>query len=108
MIRKTRKRKIMKLAKGFRGAKHKRFVQALESVRRAQVYAYRDRKVKKRAFRRVWQVQINAFVKSRGISYSRFIEALKKLNIALNRKMLSELANNDEKALNHIVEMAKA
>jgi large subunit ribosomal protein L20 len=98
----------LKLAKGFRGSRSKLFRQATEAVDRAQAMAYVHRKQKKRNFRRLWTVRINAACRTNGISYSRFIEGLSKANVAINRKMLSEIAIFDEAGFSKLVETAKA
>lgn len=98
----------LKLAKGFRGARSKLFRQATEAVDRAQAMAYVHRKQKKRNYRRLWTVRINAACRTNGISYSRFIEGLSKANVTINRKMLSEIAIFDEAGFTKLVEAAKA
>ena len=107
IIRRRRKEKIFKLAKGYYGAKSKLFRSAVETVRRSQVYAYRHRKKKKGDFRKLWNAQINAAVRFQNITYSRFMNGLKKLNILLNRKSLADLANNDGGAISHMVNLVK-
>ena len=102
-----RRGKILELAKGFRGLRSKAFTIAKETVDRALVYAYRDRKVRKRDFRSLWIVRINAALNEKGISYSRFINGLKKSSIDLNRKMLSEMAIHDPASFNTLVETSK-
>ena len=104
--RKRRRRRIA-LAEGFRGGKHRLFRTATEAVNRAFVYNYRDRKVRKRSFRQLWIARLNAAVREVGMTYSRFIEALAKKDIILNRKMLSELAIHDKKAFTDIVSLVK-
>jgi len=98
----------LKLAKGFRGARSKLFRQATEAVDRAQSMAYVHRKQKKRNYRRLWTVRINAACRSNGITYSRFIDGLSKANVAINRKMLSEIAIFDEAGFSKLVETAQA
>jgi large subunit ribosomal protein L20 len=107
---KARKRhkKILKLAKGNVGGRRKLYRQARETVERGLVYAYRDRKVRKREFRSLWIVRINAAVRSCGISYSRFIEGLKKAGIEMDRKVLADIAARDSAAFGAIAERAKA
>ena len=102
-----RHKKILKLAKGYRGARSKQFKKANESIMKAGQYAYRDRKVKKREFRRLWIARINAAVREEGLSYSRFINGLNKAGITLNRKVLSNLAIEDPAAFKAVVEAAK-
>jgi large subunit ribosomal protein L20 len=103
-----RRNAVLKQAKGFRGGQSKLFRQATERVNRALQFAYRDRRVKKRDFRSLWIVRINAATKALGLSYSRFINGLNELNIELNRKVLSELAIHQPKAFEDLVEKVKA
>lgn len=91
----ARRKKILKLAKGYRGAKSKLFKTANQAVMKSLSYAYRDRKAKKREFRQLWIARINAAARMNGISYSKFMNGLKKNNININRKMLSEIAISD-------------
>ena len=102
-----RHKKILKLAKGYRGARSKQFKKANESVMKAGQYAYRDRKVKKREFRRLWIARINAAARLNGISYSRLICGLTKAGVAVDRKMMADLAVNDAAAFTKLVEVAK-
>jgi large subunit ribosomal protein L20 len=104
--RKRRKR-VLKRAKGFRGARSKLFRTATEAVDRAMVMATAHRKLKKRDYRGLWIQRISAACRSHDISYSRFIEGLKKAEIELNRKMLSEIAIHDAEGFTAIVAMAK-
>jgi len=103
-----RRKKILKLAKGFFGAKKKNYRTAKEAVEKALTYAYRDRRNKKRDFRKLWNVRINAAVRMYGLSYSKFIDGLNKNNIKLNRKMLSNLAATDPEAFKSVVEKVKS
>ena len=103
-----KKRKIMKLAKGYFGAKGKQYRAASEQVRRSLRYAYIGRKLKKRDFRRLWIARINAAARINGLSYSRLINGLKVAGIDINRKMLSELAISDPAAFAVLAEKAKA
>ena len=105
----TRKRrnKMLKLAKGYWGAKSKHFKMAKQAVLKSGNYAYIGRKQKKRDFRSLWITRISAQCKIEGINYSRFMYGLKKSGIELNRKMLSELASNDKAAFASLVETAK-
>ena len=103
-----RRNSRLKLAKGFRGSRSKLFRQATEAVDRAQAMAYVHRKVKKRSFRRLWIVRINAACRMNGISYSRFIDGCNKAGITLNRKVLSEIAIHDPARFSKVVESAKA
>ena len=102
-----RHKKILKLAKGYRGARSKQFKKANESVMKAGQYAYRDRKVKKREFRRLWIARINAAARISGISYSKLICGLTKAGVAVDRKMLAELAVSDMSAFEKFVDIAK-
>ncbi|GIW65693.1 MAG: 50S ribosomal protein L20 [Candidatus Parcubacteria bacterium] len=102
---KTKKRKkILKLAKGYKWSRKSKEKFAKEAILHAGVKAYRGRKEKKRNFRKLWQVQLNAFLRSRGLKYSTFIHQLKENNIILNRKILAELANNYPQILDNIIE----
>jgi large subunit ribosomal protein L20 len=103
-----RRKKILAQAKGFWGAKRKNYRSAKESVERAMVYAYRDRRNRKRDFRTLWNVRINAAVRELGMSYSVFMRSLKKANILLNRKMLANLAASEPETFRAIVEKAKS
>ena len=103
----ARRKKILKLAKGYRGAKSKLFKTANQAVMKSLVYAYRDRKQKKRDFRQLWIARINAAARMNGISYSRFMNGLKKNGIEINRKMLSEIAVSDPAAFTALVEKVK-
>ena len=99
-----RHKKILKLAKGFIGARSRIFKVANIAVMKALKYAYRDRRTTKRNMRRLWIVRINAAVRERGMSYSKFVNACKKANIAINRKMLADLAVRDKEAFDVIFE----
>ena len=103
-----RHKKILKLAKGFIGARSRIFKVANIAVMKALKYAYRDRRTTKRNMRRLWIVRINAAVREQGMSYSRFVNACKKADILVNRKMLADLAVNDPEAFTVVVETAKA
>lgn len=107
VVRRRRHKKILKLARGFYSARHKHFRKAKEQLERSLVYAYRDRRRKKRDFRRLWIVRINAACRLNDISYSRFINGLKKAKIELDRKVLADLAMNDAKGFTTIVESVK-
>ncbi|MDY3280650.1 MAG: 50S ribosomal protein L20 [Eubacteriales bacterium] len=102
-----KRRKVLKLAKGYWGAKSKQYRTASEQVRRSLRYAYEGRKMRKRDFRRLWITRINAACRLNGMSYSTFINGLKKKNIEVNRKMLADLAVNDAAAFTQLVEIAK-
>lgn len=103
-----RHKHILKLAKGYRGAKSKQFKKANETVMKALSYARRDRRVKKREFRRLWIARINAATRANGMSYSRFINGLAKAGIEMNRKVLADMAIYDAAAFTKLVEVAKA
>lgn len=102
-----RHKHILKLAKGYRGAKHLLFRKANETVMKALMYARRDRRAKKREFRNLWIARINAATRANGLSYSRFIYGLNKAGIELNRKVLADMAINDAAAFAKLVETAK-
>ena len=102
-----KRRKVMKLAKGYFGAKSKQYRAATEQVRRSLRYAYIGRKLRKRDFRRLWITRINAATRLNGMSYSVFMNGLKKQNINLNRKMLADLAVNDPAGFAKLVEQVK-
>ncbi len=104
---KAKHKKILKMAKGYRGRNKNVFRIALEKVEKALQYAYRDRKVKKRDFRSLWITRINAGLDTHGISYSKFINGLKNAGIELNRKILAHIAYTDKEAFTTIVEKAK-
>ena len=103
-----RRRRRLELAKGFRGSRSKLFRQATEAVNRAQRLATEHRKLRKREFRRLWIARINAAVRNEGMTYSRFMEGLTKAGIAVNRKMLSEIAIADAEGFNGLIEKARA
>lgn len=98
-----RRNKVLSLAKGFRGGKHRLFKTAAEAVDRALCYAYRDRRTKKREFRQLWIARINAAAKMNGVSYSRLINSLNQSSIQLDRKVLSNLAIVDPNAFTAVV-----
>jgi len=100
-----RRKKVLKLAKGYWGARSKQYCTAKQAVVRAGVYAYRDRRVKKRVNRRLWIVRINAAVRAYGLTYSKFIDRLKKMEVDLDRKILADLAVRDEAAFERIVKL---
>lgn len=108
VVTKQRHKKILKEARGYFGSKHREFKSAKEQLMHAGQYAYRDRRQKKRDFRKLWIVRINAACRDNEISYSRFIEGLNKAGIEVNRKMLSEIAINDPKAFSELVKVAKS
>lgn len=103
-----RHKKILKMAKGYRGSKSKLFKKANETVMKALFYARRDRRTKKREFRKLWIARINAATRINGMSYSQMINGLTKAGIVVNRKMLADLAVNDMTAFGKLVETAKS
>ncbi len=108
MMTRKRRKKVLKLAKGYYGSKSKLFKTAKEAVMKSGQYAYIGRKQKKRDFRALWITRISAACRANGINYSTFMNGLKKAKITLNRKMLSEIAIHDEKAFKELVKKAKA
>jgi len=102
-----KKKKILKLAKGYRGQRSRSYRRAKEAVMRALYYQYRDRKLRKREFRRLWIARINAAVRAYGLNYSTFINGLKKAGIQLNRKILADMAVRDPQAFEQIVNRVK-
>jgi large subunit ribosomal protein L20 len=102
-----RKKRLLKQAKGYWGDRSKQFQQARRTLLHALVYAYRDRRVKKREFRRLWIIRINAACRAQGITYNKFINDLKKAKVGLDRKILADLAVKDSKAFERLVEIAK-
>lgn len=106
---KTRRRhkKLIKLAKGYWGQRKNVFRRAKETLERALVYSYRDRRQKKRDFRRLWQIRINAAARMQGLNYSKFMGGLKKAGIILDRKVLAYLAITEPEVFNKLVEIAK-
>ena len=107
MAKRKRKKKFFKLTKGYFGAKSRQYRTVREASKRSGNYAFRDRKARKRDFRRLWITRINAAVREHGMSYSKFIKGLKLASIDLDRKMLSDLAVNDPKAFQQVVEVVK-
>ena len=101
-----RRKKVLKLAKGYRGARSKLYRTAADSVDKALGYAYRDRRVRKRDFRRLWIIRINAAARMNDISYSKFMRGLKLLNIELDRKALADIAVSDPSGFSKIAVMA--
>ena len=104
---KKRKKKVLKLAKGYWGVRSRLFRTAQEAVDRAQAYAYRDRRQRKRDFRRLWIARINAAARLNGMSYSQLVHGLDKAGIDLNRKILADLAVRDPSAFTAVVEQAR-
>ena len=108
MTTRKRHKRILKLAKGYRGAKSKQFRTAKEAVMKSLSYAYVGRKLKKRNFRQLWIARISAQAKMNGMNYSTFMNGLKKAGVEMNRKMLAEIAVADKAAFAALVEQAKA
>ncbi len=108
MMTRKRRNKTLKLAKGYWGSKSKHFKMAKQQLKKSGVYAYRDRKQKKRDYRQLWIARISAAVKPYGLNYSRFMNGVKKAGIVMNRKSLSEMAIHDPEAFAALVETAKA
>ena len=107
MMTRKRRSKVLKLAKGYWGSKSKHFRVANQAVMKSGVYAYTGRKLKKRDFRQLWITRISAAVKMHGMNYSTFMHGLKTAGVEINRKMLAELAVNNEAAFAQLVDMAK-
>ncbi len=103
-----RRKKILKLAKGYRGSRHTLYKTARETVERGWKYAFRDRRVRKRDFRKLWIVRINAAARENGLSYSRMIHGLKLAGVDLDRKILADLAIFDPKGFSQVAEVAKS
>jgi large subunit ribosomal protein L20 len=101
-----RRKKVLKLAKGFRGGRSKLYRTAADAVDKALMYAYRDRRVRKRDFRRLWIIRINAAVRMNNLTYGKFIHGLKRADIVLDRKVLAELAISDPAGFTRIVNLA--
>ncbi|MFP3389398.1 50S ribosomal protein L20 [Brevibacillus reuszeri] len=107
IVTRRRHKKILKLAKGYFGSKHRLFKSANAQVMKSLMYAYRDRRQKKRDFRKLWITRINAQARMNGLSYSRLMHGLKVAGIEVNRKMLADLAVNDKVAFNELATVAK-
>ncbi|RBW50136.1 50S ribosomal protein L20 [Marinobacter sp. F3R11] len=108
VVARRRHKKILKQAKGYYGARSRVFRVAKQAVIKAGQYAYRDRRNRKRAFRALWIARINAGARANGLSYSRLIAGLKKANVEIDRKVLADLAMNEQQAFTAVVEKAKA
>ncbi|QTN00033.1 MULTISPECIES: 50S ribosomal protein L20 [Sediminibacillus] len=106
-VTRRRRKRVLKLAKGYYGSKHALFKTAKQQVMKSGQYAYRDRRQKKREFRKLWIARINAAARLNDLSYSRLMHGLKQAGIEVNRKMLSDLAINDEKAFAQLADKAK-
>jgi len=102
-----RRRRVLKAAKGYVGSKHRLYRTALETVKRAMVYAYRDRRTRKRDMRSLWIVRINAAARPNGIAYGRLMDGLHKAGVIMDRRILADLALNDEAAFKEVVAKAK-
>lgn len=103
----ARRKKVIKQAKGYYGAKHRLYKKTKEQVMRSLSFAYRDRKQRKRELRKLWITRINAACRDNNISYSKFINGLRKAEVTVNRKMLAEIAIDSPKSFTHLVEIAK-
>ena len=108
VVSRKRRKRVLKLAKGYYGAKHILFLTAKEQVMNSYYYAYRDRRQKKRDFRKLWITRINAAARMNGLSYSQLMHGLKLAEIEVNRKMLADLAVNDAAAFTALADAAKA
>ncbi len=106
-VSRQRRKKVLKLAKGYVGSKHRLFKTANAQVMKSLLYAYRDRRQRKRDFRKLWITRINAGARINGLSYSKLMHGLKEAGVDINRKMLADLAVNNEKAFADLVEVAK-
>lgn len=106
-VARKRRKKVLKLAKGYFGSKHRLFKSANAQVMKSLLYAYRDRRQRKRDFRKLWIARINAAARMNGLSYSRFMHGLKSAGIDINRKMLADMAVNDKEGFSQLAEKAK-
>jgi large subunit ribosomal protein L20 len=106
-VTRRRRKKVLKLARGYFGSKHALFRTAKQQVMKSWMYAYRDRRQRKRDFRKLWIARINAAARMNGLSYSRLMHGLKLAGVKINRKMLADLAVNDAKAFSELAELAK-
>jgi len=104
----ARRKRVLKATRGFRGGRHALYRTARETLDRALAFAYRDRRTKKRDFRKLWIARINAAARLNGLSYSRFINGLKKAEVDINRKMLAEMAVNDEAGFARLADVARS
>jgi large subunit ribosomal protein L20 len=107
VARRRRKKRLLKQAKGYYGDRSKQYQQARRTVARALAYAYRERRVKKRNFRRLWIARINAACRAAGVKYSQFINGLKKAKVKLDRKVLADLAVKDSQAFKKLINISK-
>jgi large subunit ribosomal protein L20 len=108
VVSRNRHRKVLKLAKGYRGSKSKLFRVAKTQLLKSLAYAYRDRRNRKREFRKLWIARINAAARMNGISYSKFMSGLRIAGININRKLLADMAVNDDRSFVQLVEVAKS
>ncbi|ATY85500.1 50S ribosomal protein L20 [Kyrpidia spormannii] len=106
-VTRRRRKKVIKLARGYFGAKHRLYKMANQQVMKSLMYAYRDRRQRKRDFRKLWISRINAAARLNGLSYSRLMHGLKMAGVEVNRKMLADLAVNDDKAFTELANLAK-
>lgn len=106
-VTRRRRKKVLKLARGYFGSKHTLFKTAKQQVMKSLMYAYRDRRQKKRDFRKLWITRINAAARNNGLSYNKLMYGLKQAGVDINRKMLADLAVNDEKAFSELANLAK-
>lgn len=106
-VTRARRKKVLKLAKGYVGSKHRLFRTAKQQVMKSLMYAYRDRRQRKRDFRKLWIMRINAAARLNGLSYNKFMHGLKTAGVKINRKMLAELAVSDEQAFAALANLAK-
>ncbi len=107
VVTRRRRKKVLKLAKGYFGSKHALFRTAKQQVMKSLMYAYRDRRQRKRDFRKLWIARINAAARLNGLTYSKMMHGLKQAGVEINRKMLADLAVNDEKAFTDLANLAK-
>ncbi len=107
-VSRRRRKRVLRMAKGFRSVRSKVFRKAREAVEKALLYSYRDRRTRKRNFRRLWIARINAAVRSDGMTYSQFMHGLKKANIELDRKVLSDMAIRNEASFKSLMDTARA
>lgn len=106
-VTRARRKRVLKLAKGYVGSKHRLFRTAKQQVMKSLMYAYRDRRQRKRDFRKLWIMRINAAARLNGLSYNKFMHGLKAAGVEINRKMLAELAVSDQKAFASLANLAK-
>ena len=106
-ITKKKHKKVLEMAKGYRGAKSRHFKRANEQVMHSLAYAYRDRRQRRRDFRKLWIVRINAAARQNGLSYSRFMNGLKVANVEIDRKVLADMAVSDAQGFSYLVELVK-